>query len=224
MVEKPLYRYFNKKEYCESSLKGLLRLSTFDYYRHTEDDNRRDEEEGMKYTHIEKYSASKSKPKTIETLKRVASFFDVRSDNFTLRNTEVGEIVPDAYLLCLSKTSKLSHFGKYCIEIRKPQDYFILLSKALIATLQVECTCIYDAVKYDVRHAGFREELSNPRNAFFLKDPKKFSHEEEVRMCWMPKTMGIVRQPLKEHVFIGGYPPYNEAFANFCRSYCKRVQ
>jgi len=108
--------------------------------------------------------------------------------DINITNCEKFEEVPDAYLLCFSRSfdeNTRKRFGEYCVEISNPSAFHTLLNSRIVELALglgfFDVRSRLDRVKY--RNRSFKSFDPRP-DLFFLK-PHEFAVEQEHRMVWV---------------------------------------
>lgn len=219
------YRDLGKKEYVEEFLKnGKIMISNLYRYKNLENNNRRDQLEGNKaYVSIVN-PVERSYPLKINGQNSFNEKNELLTDITLYRTIEI------ANSFCLSMSTKATN-NETCIKIKDIETFRKLISIELHKKYGIgECLsaeCLYfEGLEEDESHVKnmdlnyFEKIHKNPNLSIFLKN-RKFEHENEYRIAWLPLYNGkacikiFTRQRkygYKEHEITNYYPNYLNDF------------
>lgn len=100
----------------------------------------------------------------------------------------------DAFLLSFTvvpPTDEMARtFGRYCIEVRYPNDLFVALTEALVRHFELQ-RALFFRVNYCGRE--FWSEQRVPGHIAFLKPHDGYAGQQEARMLWELPRPGRLR-------------------------------
>lgn len=109
--------------------------------------------------------------------------------NITLSNNTMKTILPDAYVLCTTtefSPEKLSEtFGRYCVEVTNPKDFFVLISESLEKSKKIKESAAGKVIYKDRSYTGME---SPPGRIGFVKPPDLYATQREFRLLWVPEN------------------------------------
>jgi hypothetical protein len=109
--------------------------------------------------------------------------------NATISNVSSVRRLADALVLCTttyySPDNLSESFGRYCVLIENPADFFRLITAALCFRNYRIREAAFGAVRYDERRFSGLEDPPGPIG--FVKPPDKYKDQREFRFLWVPE-------------------------------------
>jgi hypothetical protein len=189
-----LYRGFDNADYANQFAMGVVRVSTLEYCRATEDGVRRDKDEGVDYYHTGELEAPRDDPRVKRALAQHGLDPDTQiPPGRVIFKFEDGVVlqrkIPDLYLLCLS-SEIVEVMGPHFVRIDMPREYFEVLGDRLLSKgLILKDGALAQVFYRESRDYKFEDPNWNPA---FVKPRNPFVREHEWRMAWSPS-----RQPIE---------------------------
>ncbi|CAG0957759.1 hypothetical protein GEOBC_00553 [Geobacteraceae bacterium] len=187
-----LYRFLDERGHAEAFCRGEIWTTTLHICRHREDVARADRGEGKHtYKNLSVVAGSASDPK-VQAVVRKLGLPPIGGGRVSLYANLAERTMPDTHLLCLSYRSDaeaMSKFGKYCIEISQPVEFFRHLSYATQRQRARMSWARIAPVVYRPRE--YCDDEPEPGMMGFVK-PESYKSEEEVRLLWMPFDEGPI--------------------------------
>jgi len=183
-----VYRFFKKESEAEALTRGEVWLSTLATCRAYEDPKQGDPEEAHE-TYNSGYAVGGSDdPELVEVARRSGIHIGPGFNKITIKNNTRRTVLPDAYVLCTTieyLPEKLSEtFGKYCVEITNPREFFTNISVVLEKSVALN-EAVAGKVIYKHRHYTGMEAPPGPIG--FVKPPDLYASQKEFRLLWVPK-------------------------------------
>lgn len=211
ITPKKVYRFFDDPNHADALTEGKVWLSTLETCRAYEDPQQGDPDEA---THVYNsgYAVGGSND---EAFKLIASRSGIMigpgCSNITLNNNTYIEKLPDAYVLCTTEQfnpEKLSEtFGKYCVEIEHPTEFFRIVTAALSKVLPIHQAACGPVAYRERKYTG----LQNPPGTIgFVKPADKYQDQQEFRFLWLLNTVKKLDPFLLE--------------VTECARFCKRIR
>jgi hypothetical protein len=184
-----VYRFFRKESDADALTRGEVWLSTLATCRAYEDPKQGDPEEAHETYNSGNAVGGSDDPELVEVARRSGIHIGPGCSNITISNNTRKTVLPDAYVLCTTiefSPEKLSEtFGRYCVEITKPREFFINVSVVLEKSIPIN-EAVAGKVIYKDRHYTGMEARPGPIG--FVKPPDLYSSQKEFRFLWVPKT------------------------------------
>lgn len=198
---KKLYRYFDRVEHAQRMAEGHIWLSTLEHVRNC-DALRADRLDAtMKYEVSQlDHNTPKSEADVIRARLKEQRVISGHLEGFHMKGVTVMQVVPHAYLLCMSSLRlhpRLRRiFGEHCVEIENP----IALWRGITAALEQEAPLAskpFQPVTYMGR--SYRDASPEPGVIGFASEPS-LAYEKEFRMLWALADLGVRVQPRELHI------------------------
>lgn len=183
-----VYRYFKSAEHADSFAAGEIYLSTMETCRRYEDANQGDKHEGREVFHIPGViNGNGDDPHMAAAAKMLGIHIEPGSvTNLTITNAVRSTSIEDAYLLCttigFSEKNLNQSFGRHCVEISNPEEFFKVLNQAVRRRLLV-IDGQYGEVIYKERY--FTPDSCRPGRIGFVKPPDQYAAQVEYRFLWI---------------------------------------
>ncbi|MFA0147465.1 hypothetical protein [Vibrio lentus] len=184
----PIYRFFPEKWQAEALCSGRIWVSTLEACRGYEDPLQGDAEEATQTYHSGEISGGSDDKDFVEMAYRSGISIGPGCSQISIGNAQSTTKLPDAYVLCTTKDyspDDLSEtFGKYCVRISNPAEFFKLASVALNNHSAISDGAM-GLVQYKDR--SYKGMESPPGPIGFVKPCDKYAPQKEFRMLWIPK-------------------------------------
>ena len=191
---KRVYRFFEKEEYAKMFVEGKICLSTFDYIRQCDRTRGDPEEATATYRSGLALWGPDGVPmnQAARNLEAIGWFKGGNVRNAVVYNSQINYKLYDAWMLCTTldkRDSRLrSTFGKYCVEIRDPLDFFNVMTDIMEADRMTGLSA-FKPLKYVGR--DFSAEEQAMEDVAFI-GPAKNAWEKEARMMWRPAPGSVI--------------------------------
>lgn len=190
---KSIYRFFRNAEEADALAQGNVWLSTLKKCREYENPEQGDPEEAHE-TYNSGYAVGGSDdPRFMEISRRSGAIHfepgcNVRLSGGIINDCTSRRSLPNAYVLCTTidfLPENLSYtFGKYCVEITDPRQFFISVSESLERRAPISKAAAGKIIYKDRHYAGME---SPPGPIGFVKPPDPYASQKEFRFLWIPK-------------------------------------
>jgi hypothetical protein len=200
--EKFVYRFFNESKHAEDFVRGKIWISTLETCRKYEDPRQGDPGEGSIIYHSGSYENHPADDAVlIEVARRSGVGIRNLSGDITFSNNVSRHVIPDALVLCATTHYDPEVFpdvfGKYCVEIRDPNAFFMGLTQALAARYAISSFHSGSVTYSNREYSGLQ---SAPGRLGFVKPVDLYCNQQEFRMLWivnttLPLTPGMIQVP-----------------------------
>lgn len=133
--KKSVYRFFEEQEHADALARGDVYLSTLESCRAYEDAEKGDSEEAHETYFSGSLLGDGSNPQFVEQARRAGIGIGPNSRNTKIVNCSSTVSLSDAYVLCttteFSPQNLNEKFGRFCVEIKDPREFFVSISKRL---------------------------------------------------------------------------------------------
>jgi hypothetical protein len=184
-----IYRFFKEAWQADALAQGDIWLSTLNTCRAYEDPEQGDSEEAHETYNSGHAVGGSDDPQFVEVARRSGIHIGPGCSNITISNNTRKTSIPDAYVLCTTtefSPDKLSDtFGKYCVEITNPRQFFILASESLESVTSIRQAVAGKVIYKDRFYSGVK---SPPGPIGFVKPPDLYASQKEFRLLWIPKS------------------------------------
>jgi hypothetical protein len=191
---KVVYRFFDVKDHARQLLEGKVWVSTLEWCR-TCDSIRADKGEGSHHWKVPKVTRQSPQSERRRVLDQLAAMghLEVGGDDSKgeLEDVQVFHKIPDAYVFCTSTRRNLKRFGTYCVQISRPENFFLATSQRMLQVVP-RGTADMSYMTYGDR---LFEGVEGPGNVHpgFL-GPKANEDEDELRMLWTPPRPQVLNR------------------------------
>jgi hypothetical protein len=205
-----VYRFFKESTHADAFASGIIRLSTLETCRAYEDPYQGDPDEAV-HRYNSGHAVGGSDDAAFKLIaERSGIFIGPGCSNVTVSDCHSVRRLPDAFVLCTTEQfdpARLSDtFGRYCVEIERPQDFFRLLTGSLSKLHAVRESAFGRVIYRERSFAGLQDP---PGPIGFVKPPDRYNSQREVRFLWTSLT-GTPLVPFELH-------------APECAALCKRI-
>lgn len=190
---RPVYRFFKRESEADALAQGDVWLSTLETCRAYEDPKQGDPEEAHEIYNTGYCVGGSGDPSFVEVARRASIHIGPGCSGIVLSNNTRRSVIRDAYVLCT--TSKYSPemlgetFGKFCVEINNPSNFFFRVSDSLEKIQAIEAA-IHGGVVYRDR---FYEGMEPPPGPIgFVKPSDIYAEQKEFRFLWIPKNFNKI--------------------------------
>jgi hypothetical protein len=206
-----VYRFFKEPTHADALTSGTVWLSTLEACRAYEDPYQGDPDEAVqRYKSGHAVGGSDDDAAFKLIAERSGIFIGPGCSNNTVSNCSAVQRLPDAFVLCTTEKfnpeSLSDTFGRHCVEIERPQEFFQLLTANLSKLHDVSAAAFGRVIYRERSYTG----LQNPPGPIgFVKPPDKYKSQREVRFLWTSLT-GTPLAPFA-------------LYAPECAALCKRI-
>jgi hypothetical protein len=183
-----IYRFFKEEGQADSLARGDVWLSTLITCRGYEDPEQGDSEEAHEAYNSGHAVGGSDDPEFVERARRSGIHIGPGCSNGTIDNNTRSSSLPDAYVLCTTtefSPEKLSEtFGKYCVEITNPREFFVTVSENLESQTAIKEAAAGKIIYKDRSYSGLE---SPPGPIGFVKPPDLYASQKEFRFLWLPE-------------------------------------
>jgi len=194
-----IYRFFQEEWQADALALGEVWLSTLETCRAYENPEQGDAEEAHETYNSGHAVGGGNDPELVEVARRSGIHIGPGVGNITISNNTRKSILPDAYVLCATtefRPEKLNEtFGRYCVEITNPRQFFITVSEVLEGTVSIGKAAAGKVIYKDRFYTG----MENPPGPIgFVKPPDLYTSQKEFRLLWiLRETKGLTPFLLK---------------------------
>lgn len=182
-----VYRFFQEEWQADFLARGKIWLSTLETCRAYEDPAQGDPEEAHETYNSGHAVGGSNDPDFIEVARRSGIHIGPGCSEITLSNNTRKTVLPDAYVLSTTTNfspDKLSAtFGRYCVEITSPKDFFFRVSASLERSIPIKEAAAGKVIYKDRYYTGME---SPPGPIGFVKPPDLYATQREFRLLWVP--------------------------------------
>jgi hypothetical protein len=194
-----VYRFFQEEWQADALARGDVWLSTLETCRAYEDPAQGDPEEAHETYNSGHAVGSSDDQDFVEIARKSGIHIGPSCSNITLSNNTRKTVLPNAYVLCttteFSPENLSNTFGKYCVEITNPKEFFVRVSASLEKSIPIK-EAVAGKVIYKDRHYTGMESPPGPIG--FVKPPDLYATQKEFRFLWVPKnSTGLIPFLLK---------------------------
>lgn len=183
-----VYRFFKEEWQADALARGEVWLSTLEACRTYEDPAQGDPGEAHETYNSGHAIGSSDDPNFVEIARRSSIRIGPGCSNITISNNIKITALHDAYVLCTTtefSPERLSEtFGKYCVEITSPNDFFIRVSASLKKFTPIKESRAGKVIYKDRHYTGMAVP---PGPIGFVKPPERYATQIEFRLLWVPK-------------------------------------
>jgi len=187
--EKSVYRYFKEEWQADSLVRGEVWLSTLETCRAYENPAQGDPEEAHETYNSGHAVGGSDNHFFVEVARRSGIHIGPGCSNITINNITRKTVLPDAYVICTTteySSDKLSEtFGRYCVEIAKPKQFFIAISEGIEMLVPIKEAAAGKVIYKDRFYTGME---SPPGPIGFVKPLDIYATQKEFRILWIPKN------------------------------------
>lgn len=184
-----VYRFFQEDWQADALVKGEVWLSTLEACRSYEHPEQGDSDEASETYYSGHAVGGSNDADFVEIARRTGIHIGPGCSNITISNNTRVTKLPDAYVLCMTKEYIAGNlegtFGKYCVEITNPRQFFIDVSEQLQTITKLN-EGVAGFVIYQNRHFTGLENPPGPIG--FVKPPDKYEMQKEFRFLWIPEN------------------------------------
>jgi len=184
-----VYRFFREEWQADALARGEVWLSTLETCRAYEDPEQGDPEEAHESYNSGHAVGGSDDPDFVEVARRSGIHIGPGCSNITLSNNTKKTVLQDAYVLCTTtefSPEKLSEtFGKYCVEITSPKDFYVRVSAILENSAPIKEAVAGKVIYKDRNYTGME---SPPGPIGFVKPPDLYATQREFRIIWVPEN------------------------------------
>lgn len=205
-----VFRFFEKPEHAEDFAKGKIWISTLERCRQYEDPKQGDKDEATFTHYVDEVVITDGRETKNQMLAaRMGIKIPSSPINLTVKNSIFYFRLPDGLVLCTTlryaPDTLSDNFGKHCVEISRPEEFFRTLTESLLSTYPMIEDAACGPISYTDRVSPVHNAL--PNQIGFIKPSDPYADQEEYRMLWLVKhdvslTPGVI---------------YNPALANYCK-------
>jgi hypothetical protein len=190
-----VYRFCSEEAHADTLCRGGVWISTLEACRGYEDPQRGDKGEGTISYNTGFIRADGSSDVLRLIGARAGIDISPACKDVTLSNNTRRKKLPDAYVVCSTLTfapERLSEsFGRYCVRIRSPRDFFAAVTERLTWYCKLRSAHL-GGVVYQDRH--FRGLEAAPGPVGFVKPSDQYRDQQEFRFLWVPAGNGPLCQ------------------------------
>ena len=183
-----IYRFFSEKWQADDLTRGGVWLSTLGTCRTYEDPEQGDPQEAHETYNSGHATGDSNDPTFVERAKKCGIHIGPGCSNITISNNTSSTSLPDAYVLCTTtefSPEKISDtFGKYCVEITNPREFFVTVSENLESQAAIKEAAAGKIIYKDRSYSGME---SPPGPIGFVKPPDLYASQKEFRFLWLPE-------------------------------------
>ena len=184
----PVYRFFPEEWQADALCKGNVWISTLETCRAYEDPLQGDPEEATHTYESGHIVGGSSDMGFVEMAARSGVHIGPGCSDITISGCTNIQKLPDAFVICTTKEfkpEKLSDtFGKYCVKISNPVEYFKRVSVELNKHIEIR----EGFILLDQSTAQIYTGLEAPPGPIgFVKPSDKYSPQKEFRLLWVPE-------------------------------------
>jgi hypothetical protein len=175
-----LYRSFTEERFADALIEGRVWITTLEDCRKKEDQVRVDAGEGV-LVYNTGFASSDENAADLELIAKRSRIGYVKgSPGVVIKDCQYISTIPHALLLCTS-LERVAKFGRFCVRIDNPVEFFAALNHALCVAGRAGQQAGMGAVIYGER--SYQATDPAPPPAAFIK-PTQFLDEKEYRMVW----------------------------------------
>jgi hypothetical protein len=184
-----VYRFFKESTHADALASGTVWLSTLETCRAYEDPYQGDSDEAVQ-RYNSGHAVGGSNDAAFKLIaERSGIFIGPGCSNITVSNCNAVQRLSDAFVLCTTEQfnpeSLSDTFGRHCVEIERPQEFFRLLTASL-SKLHAVREAAFGGVIY--RERSFAGLQDPPGPIGFVKPPDRYKSQREVRFLWTSLT------------------------------------
>lgn len=183
-----IYRFFSEEWQADSLACGDVWLSTLKQCRTYENPEQGDPEEAHEIYNSGHAVGGSNDLELVEQARRSGIFIGPGCSNITINNNTRVTSISDAFVLCTTinfSPEKLNDtFGKYCVEITNPMEFFVSISESLNTQYTIKEAAAGRVIYKDRNYSGM--EIP-PGPIGFVKPPDLYANQEEFRFLWLPE-------------------------------------
>jgi len=187
--DQSIYRFFQEEWQADALANGDVWLSTLETCRKYEDPQQGDPEEAHETYNSGHIVGGSDDPDLVEVARRSGIHIGPGCSDITISDNTRRTVLPDAYVLCTTtdfSPKKLSEkFGRYCVEIAYPKDFFVYVSGILEKSIPIREAAAGKVIYKDRFYTGME---SPPGPIGFVKPPDIYAPQKEFRLLWVPKN------------------------------------
>lgn len=202
-IPEKVYRFFDKPEHADDFANGRLWISTLERCRQYEDPKQGDKHEGMIARLVDDLKLTDGRNTKTQMLAQSMGIKVPASDiNISIKNSTFVTRLADGLVLCTTlkyaPDTLSDNFGKHCVEISNPHEFFKTLTQSLLSTYPMIAEAVAGPIIYEDRVAPIHKKISTHIGLIKPSDP--YAEQEEYRMLWLvkhniPLTPGIINVP-----------------------------
>jgi len=201
-----VYRFFHEEWQADALEQGDVWLSTLETCRAYENPEQGDAEEAHETYNSGHVVDGSSDPELIEVARRSGIHIGPGCSKITISNNRRKSVLLDAYVFCTTtefSPEKLGEiFGRYCVKITNPRQFFVSVSEVLEGTVSIRKAAAGNVIYKDRLYAGMEHP---PGPIGFVKPPDLYASQKEFRFLWVPReTKGLspflIKCPLIGHL------------------------
>lgn len=190
-----LYRYFDEEHHAQALVGGRVWLSTLEWCRKC-DDIRLDADEGKLYWDVPDTNPALDPQLAAKVGEELQRLKVVKGgEGAVFNNCKVNLIVADGLIFCTSLDSGLKNFGRYCVRIADPLEFYRLVTIGLRQVVPIQDTQFAPMSYMNRRSGGIDGPALHPA----FNGPPGNAKEREARMLWLTND-GVQVQRFELHV------------------------
>ncbi|HFJ4329205.1 hypothetical protein [Serratia liquefaciens] len=184
----PVYRFFDEEIYANSFCEGNIRISTLESCRAYENPEQGDKNEATWHHKIDSMLLNDPDEEQIRALQWAGFSVGQGSKNIYFENITTTTVLPDAYVLCMTKhldpKAFSGSFGKYCVEISNAHYFFNLIHRKIVENhTKSRVDGLYGDINYSDRKSL---NLQTPHTHIgFIKPVFPYASQREFRFLWV---------------------------------------
>ncbi|UQB41932.1 hypothetical protein JX580_09710 [Thiomicrospira microaerophila] len=200
-----VYRFFQEEWQADALARGDVWLSTLETCRAYENPEQGDSEEGHETYNSGHAVGGSSDPELVEVARRSGIHIGPGCSNITISNNIRKSVLHDAYVLCTTtefSPEKLGEtFGRYCVEITNPRQFFIAVSEVLEGIVSIREAAAGKVIYKNRLYTGMERP---PGPIGFVKPPDLYASQKEFRLLWLPREANGLNPFLLKCPEVGG--------------------
>lgn len=184
-----VYRFFKEPSHADALSSGIVWLSTLETCRAYEDPYQGDPDEAV-HVYNSGHAVGGSGDAAFELIaERSGIHIGPGCSNITVSNCTAIQKLPDAFVVCTTEQFRPEDlgdaFGRYCVEIEHPHQFFRLIT-AELSKLHAVREAAFGRVNYRERKFSGLQDPPGPIG--FVKPPDKYESQHEFRFLWLLHT------------------------------------
>lgn len=183
-----VYKYCPERQFAEDLLSGRPWITTIDTCRSYEHPLQGDAGEAIHEFINCSLTGGSEDIHFVEMAKELGIHIGPGGKNFTVRSRHAKMQLRDAYIYCTSgmhsPSSMAEPFGRYCVEIRYPDKFFLEVTKIIQSMTTLRSACIGQVAYIDRKFVNVTAPGNIGRHLGFFKPPDPYAEQREVRMLW----------------------------------------
>ena len=184
-----VYRFFKDASQADALVSGKVWLSTLEVCRAYEDPLQGDPNEAI-HEYNSGHAVGGSGDAAFELIAaRTGIHIGPGCSDITVSNCTSVQKLPDAFVLCTTESFNPDTlgdtFGRYCVEISNPSEFFRLLTMELSKIYQVREAAFGRVIYRERSFVGLQDP---PGPVGFVMPPDRYKDQREVRFLWVSNS------------------------------------